>query len=328
MLSEAEIIALIREMAPGYVPGAEVPIGDDAAAFHITGDLVLLTTDSIYEGVHFNIPPFHISDVGWKVMAAGVSDIAAMGGEPNCALLSLALHEPPGEGDVRSLIGGVLEMLSSCNCSLIGGDVCRSAGGLALTATVAGTPPPGGPVLRSGAKKGDVIGITGSIGESAAGLHVLKLGSDDLRARYPRVVEVHLRPKPKVKAGALLASCGASAMEDVSDGLAADLRHICDESGLGCELDARLVPLADDLRALAAEVGEDPLDWALAGGEDYELLFTSPPESFDEAVKCLVDHGTPACRLGVMRPAAEGRVMVKDSGERVDLEGVGYDHFA
>lgn len=328
MLSEEEIIELIRDMVPCYVPGVEVPIGDDAAAFHFTGDLVLLTTDSIYEGVHFNMPPFHISDVGWKAMAAGVSDIAAMGGEPSCALLSLALHEPPGEGDVRSLIGGVLEMLSSCNCSLVGGDVCRSAGGLALTATVAGTPPPGGPVLRSGAKEGDIIGLTGSVGESAAGLHMLKLQSNDLRARYPRVVEAHLRPKPRVKAGALLASCGASAMEDVSDGLATDLCHICDESGLGCELGAHLVPLADDLRAIAGEVGEDPLNWALAGGEDYELLFTAPPESFDEAVKCLVNHATPACRLGVMRPAAEGRILVKNSGERVNLGGVGYNHFA
>ncbi|MCJ7745633.1 MAG: thiamine-phosphate kinase [Actinobacteria bacterium] len=328
MLSEAEIIALIRDMVPDYMPGAEVPIGDDAAAFHFTGNLVLLTTDSIYEGVHFNVPPFHISDVGWKAMAAGVSDIAAMGGEPNCALLSLALHEPPGEKDIRSLISGVLEMLSSCNCSLIGGDVCRSNGGLALTVTIAGTPPPGGPVLRSGAGEGDVIGITGSIGESAAGLCILKRESEDMRARYPRIVEVHLRPRPRVKAGALLASCGASAMEDVSDGLAADLCHICDESVLGCEIEARLVPLADDLRALAGEVGEDPLDWALAGGEDYELLFTAPPGRFDEAVRCLADQGVPACRLGVMRPAAEGRILVKDSGEKVDLGGVGYDHFA
>jgi thiamine-monophosphate kinase len=327
VLTEAEIIALIKDLVPDYSPGAEVSIGDDAAAFHFSGDLVLLTTDSIYEGVHFNVPPFHLSDVGWKAMAAGVSDIAAMGGEPACALLSLAFSEPPGEADVRSLMSGVLEMLSSCNSSLIGGDVCRSNGGLALTVTVAGTPPPGGPVLRSGADEGDVIGITGSIGESAAGLYILKRESDELRARYPRIVEAHLRPKPKVKAGALLASCGASAMEDVSDGLAPDLCHICDESGLGCEIEARMVPLADDLMALAAEVGEDPLNWALAGGEDYELLFTAPPELFDEAVKCLVDHGTPACRLGVTRPASGGWVLVKDTGDRVGLEGAGYDHF-
>ncbi|MBK5093005.1 MAG: thiamine-phosphate kinase [Actinobacteria bacterium] len=328
MLSETEIIALIRDMSPDYVPGAEVPIGDDAAAFHFTGGLVLLTTDSIFEGVHFNVPPFHISDVGWKAMAAGVSDIAAMGGEPSCALLSLAFSGPPDEGEVRSLIGGVLEMLSSCNCALIGGDVCRSPKGLALTVTIAGTPPPGGPVLRSGAKEGDIIGITGSAGESTAGLYILQRKSDELRARYPRVVEAHLRPRPRVKAGALLASCGATAMEDVSDGLAADLRHICDESRLGCEIEERLVPLEDDLRALAGEVGEDPLNWALSGGEDYELLFTAPPGRFDEAVRCLVDHGIQGCRLGVTRSAGEGRFLVKESGELLNLEGVGYDHFA
>ena len=104
------------------------------------------------------------------------------------------------------------------------------------------------------------MALRGASENPRRGLHVLKLESDDLRARYPRVVEAHLRPEPRVKAGALLASCGASAMEDVSDGLAADLRHICDESGLGCQLEARLVPLADDLRALAAEVGEDPFE--------------------------------------------------------------------
>jgi thiamine-monophosphate kinase len=328
LLSEIEIIELIRDMAPDYVPGAEVPIGDDAAAFHFTSGLVLITTDSIYEGVHFEVPPFHVSDAGWKAMAAGVSDIAAMGGEPSCALLSLAFPEPPDEGKVRSLIGGVLEMLASCNCALVGGDVCRSPKGLALTVTIAGTPPLGGPVLRSGAEEGDIIGVTGSLGKSAAGLHILRRERDDLRARYTRIVEAHLRPKPTVIAGTLLASCGATAMEDVSDGLAADLCHICDESRLGCEIEERLVPLEDDLRALAVEVGEDPLNWALSGGEDYELLFTAPPGRFDEAVGCLLDNGIQACRLGVTRSADEGRVLVKDSGEQVELEGVGYDHFA
>jgi len=327
-LSEARIISLIREMAPEYMPGVEVPIGDDAAAFHFTGDPVLLTTDSIYEGIHFNVPPFQLSDVGWKAMAAGVSDIAAIGGEPSCALLSLAFAEPPVEGEVRSLIGGVLEMLSSCNCSLVGGDVCRSTGGLALTVTVAGTPGTGGTVLRSGAKEGDVIGLTGSIGGSAAGLYVLKKESEGLRARYPRLVEAHLRPRPRVLAGPLLASCGANAMEDVSDGLAADIVHICDESLLGCEIEARSFPLQEDLKALGEEVGEDPVKWALAGGEDYELLFTAVPGLFDEAVSSLVDHGIPACRIGVMTSAEKGRLLVVENGEKVELEGVGYDHFA
>jgi thiamine-monophosphate kinase len=281
----------------------------------------------MYEGVHFNLDNFNLSDVGWKAVAAGISDIAAMGGEPSCALLSLAFTTAPEPDEVRSLMGGVLEVANSCNCALIGGDVCRSGGGLALTVTVAGTAPPGGPVLRSGAREGDFIGVTGSLGDSAAGLYILKRADDDLRARYPTLLEAHLRPRPRIRAGCLLADAGATAMEDVSDGLAPDICHICDESGLGCEIEAGLLPLSDELGVLARETGTDPYAWALAGGEDYELIFTAPPDRFNEALGSLGDNGICAARIGTMREAGTGRVLVTDGG-RKELGGLGYDHFA
>jgi thiamine-monophosphate kinase len=326
-LTEAEIIKLIREMAGGPLPGVGVPIGDDAALFDFAAGGVLLTIDSIYEGVHFNLDTFHYSDIGWKAVAAGVSDIAAMGGEPSCALLSIAFGRAPEYDDVRSLVAGVLEMASSCNCALVGGDVCRSGAGLAVTVTVAGVPSPGGPVLRGGANEGDIIGVTGTVGDSGAGLYVLKQDSKGLRAMLPGLVEAHLRPRPRVQAGHLLAAAGVTAMEDLSDGLATDLVHICSESHVGCEVEAGLVPLGDELRALAREVGEEPLSWALGGGEDYELIFTAHPGHFDRALSALALHDIAAARIGTIVAEGAGCMLLTDTGSK-DLGGIGYDHFA
>jgi thiamine-monophosphate kinase len=326
-LTEKQIIALIRELAGEPGPGVEVPIGDDAALFDFTGGRVLLSTDSIYEDVHFSLDYYHLSDVGWRAAAAGISDIAAMGGEPSCMLLSLAYGRAPEREEVGALVGGVLEMASTQNCALVGGDVCRSRSGLALTVTVAGTPPPGGPVLRSGAGEGDRIGITGTLGGSGAGLFILNRGDDRLRARFPQLVESHLRPRPMVQAGQVLAAAGVSAMEDVSDGLAADMCHICAESGVGCEVEARMLPVGDELLALAGEVGVEPLSWALAGGEDYQLIFTAHPGRFDKAVNALALHGINARCIGTVTGAGGGCALLTEEGRR-DLGGTGYDHFA
>lgn len=325
-ITEAEIIALIREMACGPYPGVQVPIGDDAAVFHFTDGSVLLSVDSFFEGVHFTLETYEYSNVGWKAVAASISDIAAMGGEPACALLSLAFGAPPELGDVRALAGGVLEACASNNCALIGGDVCRSGAGLALTVTVAGTPSAQGPVLRGGAQEGDVIGVTGTLGDSDAGLYILKSGRDDLRIRFPALVEAHLRPRAMVRAGQLLAAAGVTAMEDVSDGLAPDLLHICVESGVGCEVEAAMVPLGHEAVALAAETGMNALDWAVSGGEDFQLLFTSNPGHFDRAVTALALREIQAARIGRIVNKDEGYTIVTD-GDLKELGGLGYDHF-
>lgn len=325
-MNELEIIDLIRRMASDQIPGVEIPPGDDAAAFHFSASPVFLTMDTVFEGIHFSRRTYSLGDVGWKATAAGVSDIAAMGGEPSCILVSLGFGEAPAEEEVRSLVGGVLEMASWCNCSLIGGDVCRSGGGMSVTVAVAGIPSPAGPVMRSGALEGDVVGVTGNLGDSAAGLFVLGSERDGLRADYPALVEKHLRPRPRIAEGVLLARAGVSAMEDVSDGLAADICHVCAESGLGCRLEAGLVPISGEARSLAAVAGEDPLMWALEGGEDFELVFTSAPERFGQAVEELASSGCRVTRIGTMVPVFEGRRLTGE-GRDIDLEGMGYDHF-
>jgi thiamine-monophosphate kinase len=174
---------------------------------------------------------------------------------------------------------------------------------------------------------GDIIGVTGTLGDSAAGLYVLSASTHELRARFAGLVEAHLRPRPKLRAGQVLASLGVNAMEDVSDGLAADLSNICTESATGCEVRAEDIPLDREIIALAAEMCYDPLDWALGGGEDYELIFTAPPGLFDEAVAALGAHGTGASRIGTMTLASSGMRLITGHGNSTDLKGHGYDHF-
>jgi thiamine-monophosphate kinase len=326
-LTEGQAIALIRSMIaerPG--PGVEVGPGDDAAVFSFATNSVILTIDSMYEGIHFTLDTYNLSDVGWKAIAASVSDVAAMGGQPACCLISLALAEPPSEADIRVLMSGALEMAAQCHCPIVGGDLCRSPAGMGITVTVAGCQGPTGPVLRSEARPGDTTGVTGTLGDSAGGLYVLGAGNE-MRARYGGLVEAHLRPTPKVQAGEILASCGATAMEDISDGLATDLAHICLESNTGCRLEAEAVPISEELMLLAREVGRDPLQWALSGGEDYELIFTAPPERFEEALASLTGHGIRACAIGRMTEADEGMKIVNPDGDISDLESAGYDHF-
>jgi len=326
-LSEGEAISLIREMLAAPSPGLEVGVGDDAAVFNFATGRVILTVDSMNEGIHFTFPEYSFADVGWKAMASSVSDVAAMGGQPACALISLAFGDPPGEDDLRALVRGAVEMGDSCNCPIIGGDLCRSTSGVSITVAVAGCQNPAGPVLRSGAREGDMIGVTGTLGDSAGGLHVLQSHRDDLRLKFAGLVESHLRPRPQVRAGEALAVTGAAAMEDVSDGLAADLAHICRESNAGCEVIASSIPLSGELRVLAEESCRDPLDWALGGGEDYELIFTGPPGRFDEMVSALAGVGVQAANIGTITLASSGMLMVAGDGARIDLEGLGYDHF-
>lgn len=327
-LSEIEVIRIIREMlgsrtAAGLVLGP----GDDAAVQQFPSAEVVLTVDAMFEGVHFTLETCELRDVGYKSLATSLSDIAAMGGEPVCALVSVSFARAPEEREVRGLYEGLLAMADEAGCPIVGGDVTRSRGGMSVTTAVGGVAHPNGPVTRSGARPGDLVGVTGTLGSSAAGFYVLGSGDAGLRVKYGSLVEAHLRPSPRIRAGQALASAGVSAMEDVSDGLAMEILHICDESGTGCEIAAQDIPLSGQVVALAREAGTSPLGWALGGGEDYELVFTAPPDSFDEALESVGRTGVQATGIGEIKPAGAGVVLVSADGGRGELEGTGYDHF-
>jgi thiamine-monophosphate kinase len=261
---EFAAIRSLRQRLPGPVRPGEVWIGDDAAVVRsAAGDVLLLAADTVVGGVHADLSLTGLDDLGWKAMAAALSDIAAMGGAPGHALVSVA--GPPGT-DLARLYDGLDAASREYACPIVGGDL-TNAPAVVVTVAVSGYCD-GTPVLRSGARAGDRIWVTGPLGGSAAGLRLLRERaagtSGDLSEPERALVDSHSRPRAQIAAGAAARRAGATAMIDVSDGLLADLSHICEESGVGFRLDA--VPVA--YQATLSE--------ALRGGEDLALVFCAP----------------------------------------------------
>jgi len=252
------IRALLREP-----PGTdEVWIGDDAAVVAVPpGSRMLLAADTVVGGVHADLELVGLDDFGWKAMAACLSDIAAMGGDPCWALVTVAGADHDG---VRSLYAGVAEASRRFGCPVVGGDLTAGPG-LVVTVAVVGSCD-GAPVLRRGARPGDEVWVTGPLGASSAGLrHLRSDGPAAMRGAAAGLARSYARPRPRLAEGRAARVAGATAMIDVSDGLAADVGHISRESGLGISLHE--VPVAEGATA----------DDALAGGEDFELVFCVPP---------------------------------------------------
>jgi thiamine-monophosphate kinase len=327
-LGERGLVArLRRRLAP---PGPEVlvGIGDDAAAVAWGGETLLLTTDALLEGVHFRRSTATLRDVGAKAIAVNVSDIAAMGGEPRYALLALALPPSLPVAEADELYAGIHDMARRHGVSVVGGDTCAALGGIVLAVTLVGRAD-GAPLRRSGARPGDAILVTGTLGASAAGLALLEQGPGGLSpATVEAVARPHRLPTPRVAEGRLIRASGsATAMIDVSDGLVTDLGHIAAESRVGGRIDVDALPVSEATRAVAAALGRDPLRWALSGGEDYELLFTAAADRADEVVRAVTDRtGTPVHRIGDVRPPGEGVRFLDRSGRPHAVEP-GFDHF-
>ena len=292
-----------------------MPIGDDCAVVRLGDGLWVAAADMLVEGSHFEAAWASPQDVGFKAVAVNVSDVAAMGGTPRFVLSSGGGADPE---TTLACMEGVLEACEEFGVYPLGGD---TTGSPALTVDVAILGELSGPpVLRSGARPGDVLAVTGELGASAAGLLAL-LGGDGSEHRVRRLVRRHLRPEPRVLAGRTAARLGARAMIDLSDGLASDVLHVCEGSGVGCRIDLGLLPVADDTRAYASSLGRDPEALAATGGEDYELLI-SAPEGMMEALASESD--VPVTVVGEVVPGS-GAVLLRN-GEPV--EGLsGWDHF-
>jgi thiamine-monophosphate kinase len=276
------------------------------------GHEVLVTTDFTLEGVHFRREWHAPGVVGRRCLARGLSDIAAMGGEPLAAFLSIALAGEVSQTWVDRFLKGLLELAQECGVPLAGGDTAQSAGGIQADIVVVGSVPKGKAVLRSGARPGDHIYVTGELGGSAAAIAALR----ERRVRA-RDYEQHFHPAPRVEAGVWLRRRGlASAMIDVSDGLSTDLGHICEESGVGAEIEAGAIPRAQVGRPVKEVAG----DLALHGGEDYELLFTSA-----RRIPARV-AGVRVTRIGRIE-RGRGMVLIREDGRRRKLTAKGWEHF-
>jgi thiamine-monophosphate kinase len=257
--------------------------GDDAAVVESPRGMSVMTTDMLVEDVHFSRALTSARDLGAKSIAVNVSDIAAMAASPRYALVSLGLSDADDPAWVVELYGGMRSACDEYALSLVGGDLNRSPVTV-ISVTVVGEAALGRAVLRSGARPGDRIVVTGSLGASAGGLLLARSGRTEATTDWGRaLLEAHFRPVARVGEGQTLAQCGAHAMMDVSDGLLLDLSRLCAESAVGARLSLASVPVAPELSELADVVNADPLDLALSGGEDYELLATMAPEALGDA---------------------------------------------
>ena len=339
-LGERAIIDRIGSRIPASPGFVTVGIGDDAAVLEAPRNgLDVVTTDVLVEGVHFDrsyVPP---SAIGHKALAVNLSDLAAMGAEPRAALLSLVLPGSMSVADFDEMIGGFLSLADRYRVSLVGGNVARSPGPLVVDVTAMGSVRPRRVLRRAGAKPGDDLYVSGSVGAAYAGFLASRQAAvmagaagggggaavpgEDMAAS----VERFLRPDPRVRLGLLLGrNQVASAAVDLSDGLSDAVAQLAGASGVGAEIDGDAVPVPDEARRwFAGQQDRDPLEAALSGGEDYELLFTVPARKRRALGSVLrLVSGVPCTRIG--RITADRRLVVWRRGERTPLPA-GFAHF-
>lgn len=323
--SERAFISAVAALAAGQAPGLIKGIGDDCAVLAKDGDQVLLvTTDTLVAGVHFDLRwhPLHL--LGRKAAAVNLSDIAAMGGVPRYALLSAALSAEMSEEGLQSFMAGFVEMLREHAVVLVGGDTV-AAPCPTFSITVLGEMAGAEVCYRSAAREGDEVWVSGLLGEAAAGLALCRQPAA-VPDRLAGLVQAHLNPQPRLALGRLLAASGqVHAMMDLSDGLATDLAHIGAASGLAALVVGRQLPLSAALRQAAVVLDHDPHHWALCGGEDYELLFTvAAGTGADLARRVWTELGLKLSCVGRMISGAG--VMLEEDGLQRPISYQGYEH--
>ncbi len=314
-MNEDELLAAVRRVLSGAGPEVRVGPGDDAAVLSPGCGELVVTTDVLVEGVHFERAQTSARDLGYKAVVVSVSDVAAMAASPRAAVVALTVPLPLDAAWVMELFGGMREACDEYALWLVGGDLSRGPAS-SIAVTVTGEVAPGRAVTRSGAKVGDRLVVTGALGASAAGLRVARSGRVSGDAERS-LLRAHFRPAARVGEARVLARQGATAMMDVSDGLALDVSRLCGASGVGVRLALGEVPVAEGAT----------LDDALGGGEDYELLGTLPGDDAVAAARTELREtfGVALSEIGVIIEA--GLVAsAPDGGER-PLHPKGWDHF-
>jgi thiamine-monophosphate kinase len=319
---EFDLIAHIAARArhAGVVrDGVVLGIGDDAALLRVPpGKLLVVATDTLNDGVHFP-PGTAAAAVGWKALAVNLSDLAAMGAQPEWCTLSLSLHDADPAW-VDGFLDGFLALATLHGVALVGGDTTR--GPLSICVTVHGVVEPTHVLRRDGARVGDDTWVTGTLGDAAAALLQFRAGG----AAEPALLDRLDRPQPRIQAGLALAPAPvAHACIDVSDGLLADLGHICDASGVGARIDVDALPASATLRSMFTAETRRVLQ--AAGGDDYELCFTAAPAQREAIAAIATRTGTAMTRIGEV-VAGSGVVAVDAAGQVWQSPQAGFDHFS
>jgi len=328
---EFSFIDRISQHGLARAEGVLCSVGDDCAVLDRgDGSVQLLTTDLLVEDVHFRRDACRAPGLGHKLLAVNLSDIAAMGGSPCDAVVSLAV---PADLEVE-FAEDVYRGMHACarkHCvNIVGGDTTRSPGPLVMGLTLTGTMPLEAVCYRSGARPGDTVYVSGAIGDSAAGLRLaLQHEAETENGDRDYLLDRHHRPEPRVGLGQRLAATAAvTAMIDLSDGVASDLLHVCTQSGVHAVITEEAIPLSAAFRSYCAEVGVQATELALTGGEDYELLFAVRREETDRVEALSEQDGLPLLsRIGYVESGGPTIEIEDADGGRKPLEVSGFDHF-
>jgi len=325
-LGEFGIIERIKNVLASQSSDVQISIGDDAAVFKTHSEYwTVITTDALVEGVHFDLSYTPVESLGWKLMAVNISDIAAMGGIPRTAVVSLALTENWTLKQIDLLYQGIAACCKQYNCDLIGGDTVRSNYSTFLSATITGEVEPECCAKRSGAKTGDLVCITGVLGRVMVGFRILSLSLN--KKGRQKAVNHFLHPEPRVQeARILVKEVGINAMIDISDGLASEIEHICISSGKGCTIYGDKIPVAEDLKELSHSTNKPSFFEAIQSGEEYELLFTISEDNYQILKKKSIFKNGLISVIGTITDEAEGLNLFYNS-KKISLPTQGWDHF-
>jgi thiamine-monophosphate kinase len=342
-MNEFEQIEQIRRMAESKrgirLDETIVGIGDDAAVLRWKSPHLVVTTDCQVEGVHFSFKTSSAEEIGYRLLAVNLSDLAAMGATPKAVLVSLCLGPTVDAPFVKKFYSGMLALARKASVQIVGGNISRSKHTSVFDLTAIGGMH-AQPLLRSGARAGDLVAITGTLGDSAAGFFALKKLGPRARQRFGPQVVRHLRPVPRSEFGPRLVGLASSCI-DLSDGLSSELHHLAAASGLGFWIDQKSLPVSQGLRRLAKEFNQDVSQWVLHGGEDYQLLFTVSPDHWKQVEKVARLTQTPISVIGFTdkQNANRGRgrtrrtrtapsvKLLRVDGKTQALEAEGWVHF-
>jgi thiamine-monophosphate kinase len=320
-LGEFGLIDLLAKMAvSGQDEQLLIGIGDDAAAWKGDASIQLATVDSFIQDVHFPSGVASWKELGWKAMAVNLSDIAAMGGLPRYALVSLAFPDNTEVEDVIALYAGMLDLSQQGGVVIIGGNISR-APIVVITITILGSSQKKHILTRSAAKPGELVAVTGELGAAAAGLEMLTKGLKLDSQTTARFRGAFLHPYPRISEGQILVDQGVKTAIDLSDGLLSDLNQICHSSQVSARVEVERVPIEPMVKA---HFGDKALEMALSGGEDYELLFTGKVETVNRVKR---KAACPITVIGEIVAGREGVTLVDKQGNRVDVGRVGWEHF-